>query len=124
LALEELEALRWLDYLRPEGVVIANNQQMKPLPVAVGLQEYPQRILKKIKGRAGRVVVVDGVCIARQVGSMRALNIAMLGSLAALLNLDPARLRRIIRKKLPPGARRANLAAFKIGWAEVGDAQP
>ncbi len=124
LAFEELEALRWLDYLRPDGVVIVSDQQIMPLPVAVGLQKYPQRILDKLKGKAARVVVVDGVHIARRVGSMRALNIAMLGSLAALLNLDFAVLRRIVRKKSPAGMRKANLSALDIGRAIMTDAKP
>jgi indolepyruvate ferredoxin oxidoreductase beta subunit len=40
LALEELEALRWVNYLHPDAVVIVNRQQIKPLPVAVGLPEW------------------------------------------------------------------------------------
>jgi indolepyruvate ferredoxin oxidoreductase beta subunit len=117
LALEELEALRWVDYLRPDGVVIVNIQQIMPLPVAIGLREYPPKILTKLKRKAGRVVVVDGAARARQVGDVRAFNIALLGSLAVLLNLRCADLRRVIRSKVPAKTLKANLAAFDKGWA-------
>jgi indolepyruvate ferredoxin oxidoreductase beta subunit len=119
LAFEELEALRWLDYLRPDGVVIVNRQQIKPLPVAVGLQKYPGEILAGLRRKAGQVVVMDGMEFARQVGSVRAVNIALLGALAAFLNLNPDRLRRAIRARLPAKTVKANLAAFNKGLAAI-----
>lgn len=114
LALEELEALRWVNYLRPDAVMIVNRQQIKPLPVAVGLQAYPKGVLAKLR-KAARVVVIDGVRIARQVEDMRAINIVLLGALAALLNLNSTQLRRIIKEKLPQKTLKANLAAFEKG---------
>jgi len=117
LALEELEALRWVDYLRPDGVVIVNGQQIMPLPVAVGLEEYPRKIMAKLNRKAERVVVVDGVRIARQAGNMRALNIALLGSLAVFLGFRHSDLREIIKAKLPAKMLKANLTAFDNGWA-------
>jgi indolepyruvate ferredoxin oxidoreductase beta subunit len=114
LALEELEALRWVNYLHPDAVVIVNRQQIKPLPVAVGLQTYPKGVLAKLS-KAARVVVIDGVHIAGQVGDMRAINIALLGALARLMNLNPTQLRRIIKVKLPQKTLKANLTAFEKG---------
>jgi indolepyruvate ferredoxin oxidoreductase beta subunit len=121
LAFEELEALRWVDYLRPAGMVIVNAQQIMPLPVAVGLREYPREILAKLSRKAAGVMMVDGVDIARQVGDVRAFNIALLGSLAVLLNLRSADLRRVIRARLPSKTLKANLAAFEKGWALAKD---
>jgi indolepyruvate ferredoxin oxidoreductase beta subunit len=114
LALEELEALRWVNCLRPDAVVIVNRQQIKPLPVAVGLQTYPKGVLAKLS-RAARVVVIDGVHIAGQVGDMRAINIALLGALVRLMNLNPSQLRQIIKAKLPQKTLKANLTAFEKG---------
>lgn len=123
LAFEELEAFRWLEYLRPDGVVIVNAHQIKPLPVAVGLREYPRKILAKLQRKAGRVLVLDGVQIARQAGNIRASNIALLGALAAHLNLDTSRLRGVIRQKLPPKTLKVNLAAFDKGRAALLDVE-
>lgn len=119
LAFEELEALRWLDYLRTDGVVIVNQQQIRPLPVAVGLQEYPVDIMATLRRKVKEVVVLDGMEIARRVGSVRAVNMALLGALIAFLNLDLGRLRRAIRAKLPARTLKANLAAFDIGRAVI-----
>ena len=32
LAFEELEAYRWIEYLKPDGVLIVNTQQKDPMP--------------------------------------------------------------------------------------------
>jgi Pyruvate/2-oxoacid:ferredoxin oxidoreductase gamma subunit len=46
---------------------------------------------------------------------MRAINIALLGALARLMNLNPTQLRRIIKVKLPQKTLKANLTAFEKG---------
>jgi len=119
LAFEELEALRWSDYLRPDGAMIVNQHQIKPLPVAVGLQEYPGEILDTLRKKSRWVLVMDGMEIARQVGSIRAVNLALLGALIAYLDLNPDHVRRIIKAKLPRKTLKANLAAFGKGRAAM-----
>ena len=42
VAFELLEAARWAEYLRPEGVLIANTQQILPMPVITGAAVYPE----------------------------------------------------------------------------------
>jgi indolepyruvate ferredoxin oxidoreductase beta subunit len=116
VAFEELEALRWSPHLKPDGLIIVNQQEIRPMPVAVGLQEYPSKIMARLRKRSAHVVVIDGPLIAQQVGSVRAVNVALLGALAAFLGLDPARIRRLLRSKLPPRTVKANLAAFAKGW--------
>ena len=45
---ELMEALRWLEYLRPGGDLIVNNYQINPMPVLIGMAEYPNDLLEKI----------------------------------------------------------------------------
>ena len=42
LCFEQLEAARWIEYLKPDGVLVANTQKMLPMPVITA----PQNILK------------------------------------------------------------------------------
>ena len=44
LAFEKLEAIRYLDYIKPEGYVIFNTQQITPLTVFTTNTKYPQNI--------------------------------------------------------------------------------
>src|SRR5690554_6264592 len=43
LSFEKLEALRWLEYLKPGGRMIINKQEINPVPVLIGQAEYPER---------------------------------------------------------------------------------
>ncbi len=55
VAFEQMEALRWLQYLKPGGKVIVNDQKIKPMPVVSGKVEYP-RILEDLKSKADTAV--------------------------------------------------------------------
>jgi indolepyruvate ferredoxin oxidoreductase beta subunit len=121
LALEELEALRWAEYLHPDGTIIVNRQRVEPLPVAVGLQEYPRDTLARLKKKTGRLIPVDGLEISRRVGHIRTMNIIMLGALAAHLGFDPQMLRTIIRSTLPRKILSVNVRALNEGWKTVSE---
>ena len=41
LAFEKLEALRWIHYLKEDGIAIVNDQKINPMPVITGAAEYP-----------------------------------------------------------------------------------
>jgi indolepyruvate ferredoxin oxidoreductase beta subunit len=121
VALEELEALRWAEYLRDDGAVIVNTQQVKPLPVAVGLQSYPENVIARL-GRSKKLAAIDAVTIARRAGQVRTLNIVMLGALAAYLDLDRALLGRIMASRVPRNTVKANRLAFSGGWKAMQEA--
>ena len=46
LSFELLEAARWTEYLREDGVIITNSQQINPIPVITGAKNI-LRILQK-----------------------------------------------------------------------------
>jgi indolepyruvate ferredoxin oxidoreductase beta subunit len=48
LAFEKIEAARWLDYLKPDGMVIINDEKVDSLPVMSGKAKYPDTIHEKI----------------------------------------------------------------------------
>jgi len=115
LALEELEALRWSGLLRSDGAIIMNTQQIKPLPVAVGLQEYPREIPDQLERHIHRLVIIDAVDLARRAGSIRSVNMVMMGALSAQLDLDLTVTRGVLRSKLPRKTWMVNLQAFRMG---------
>lgn len=115
LAFEQLEALRWLEYLSPEGTVIVNRQKSEPLPVLTGVQEYPREVIQKIRQRAPRTVVVDALqdTVARE--NYRVTNIVLVGILASLLDFPAADWEQAIQDSLPPRLHEINLRAFQDG---------
>lgn len=85
LCFEQLESLRYLDYLSEDGWMIINEQQIDPMPVVTGTAAYPEGIGKFFRQRLGnRAVMLDAAGIALGCGDIRAVNIVLLGVMAGL----------------------------------------
>jgi indolepyruvate ferredoxin oxidoreductase beta subunit len=85
LCFEQLEAARFLEFLRPEGRLIVNEQVIDPMPVVTGAAKYPAGIITALKEAMGdRVVTLDAAGIAMECGDIRAVNIVLIGVMAGL----------------------------------------
>ena len=117
LSFEMLEAARWLDYLKPGGVVIVNRQQITPMSVSIGDAVYPDEdaLLAALHQRAGRVIVVDALPLAEQAGNPRTVNTIMLAALSTLLETDPAVWETAILRRVPAKYADVNEVAFRLG---------
>jgi indolepyruvate ferredoxin oxidoreductase, beta subunit len=119
LAFEKLEAARWVNYLKPDGLTIINNLAIPPLSISLGTQTYPddQEIINSFKQRTLKVHLVDGSRQASRLGDVRTLNIYMLGYLSILLpmkiSLDTWQI--CIKKQLPAKILDINIHAFDKG---------
>ena len=49
LSFEQLEAARWLPYLKLDGQIILNDQQIDPMPVVTGAARYPDGVVEKLR---------------------------------------------------------------------------
>ncbi len=117
LAFEHLEALRWLDQLRPSGTILVNQQRIYPVLVSSGLAEYPGEAASNAAlGRAAQhVYAVPGLDIAQELGNSRVLNVVLLGALSGLTEIDPAVWVDVIKQRVPAKAVDLNVAAFWRG---------
>lgn len=115
VAFEKLEALRYLDLLKPGGAVIINDQQITPLTVFFADIPYPQDVEKICRRKAGQVAIFDGVQIAEKLGNQRVLNTVMLGALSNLLEFDEADWLNAIAQRVPPKTVAMNRDGFAAG---------
>ncbi len=117
LSFEMLEAARWLNFLKPGGIVIVNRQKITPMSVSVGTAVYPDEdaILAALKGRASRVIPVDALPLAEQAGNPRTVNTIMLAALSTLLETDPAVWETAILRRVPAKYAEVNKIAFRLG---------
>ena len=82
LAFEPLEALRALPYLRQSGRVIVNTRRIPPMSVLTGAARYPGDVLEQLSAAAD-TLAFDAAAIAEAHNAPRAVNIALLGAMAA-----------------------------------------
>ena len=116
LAFEALEAARYLPWLKPDGTVIVNTQQMDPMPVVTGVAEYPKDILAKVQEQGVKMVALDALGMAEQAGSAKAVNVVLIGAMAKKLDLPKEVWIDTIQETVPPKFIDMNLKAFELGY--------
>ena len=57
VSFEKMEALRNLDYLKPDGVLVVNNEEIPSMSVITGEEDYPEDVLDEIKAHVEARVV-------------------------------------------------------------------
>ena len=117
VAFELLEAARWAEYLRPEGVLIANTQQILPMPVITGAAVYPEDLAERLREGCGRAVLVDALAPAEEAGSAKAVNVVLMGILSTVLGIPEAAWIAALERQLKPALVEMNKKAFYIGRA-------
>lgn len=114
-ALEQIEALRYSDYLAPGGLVVVNSQTITPVTVSMGAAKYPQDVETKLRSVFPRLIYFDASQKAVEVGDLRAANVILLGALSTGLDLPPEVWKKAIEESVKPKFREMNFRAFDIG---------
>ncbi|MDL2289184.1 indolepyruvate oxidoreductase subunit beta [Clostridia bacterium OttesenSCG-928-F22] len=120
VAFELLEALRYVHYLKPEGKVIVNAQEIKPMPVIIGAAQYPEDALGKLKAKCSNVIAVDALEMAKKCGSDRAVNTVLMGVLAKELAFSKEQWHGAMEQVAPQKFLALNLEAFDSGMQVAG----
>lgn len=115
LAFEELEAYRWVPYLKKGGRIICNTQNIDPMPVIIGACEYPQDIIVKIKAENIDIIPVDAAALALEAGNIKTVNVALLGVLSKSTEIPEEKWLKAVEKTVPAKALEVNRAAFLKG---------
>ena len=116
LAFEQLEAARWLPFLKTDGTIIANTQQIDPMPVVTGVATYPDGVLDAIRKTGVKLIDVDALSLAVEAGSAKAVNVVLIGVMAAHMDIDRAVWEQAIRETVPAKFLEMNLKAFDLGY--------
>jgi len=115
LAFEKLEALRYIDYLKPHGKILINDQEIIPLTVFSSEAEYPKNVFELCQQNDAEVLPVNGIELAEELGNPRVLNVVMLGALSNFLYFTDEQWFESIKKHLPSKFYTLNERAFKAG---------
>ena len=117
ISFEKLESARWLPYLKKDGVLITNLQEIDPMPVIMGKAVYPSGILETLAGMGVKTVGVDASQLAEEAGNVRAANLVLLGVASRFIDLPENVWLTAIRATVPPKTIEVNLTAFAKGRA-------
>lgn len=121
IAMELLEGLRYINWLKKEGKVILNLQEIFPPAVNLGKMKYPEDIVGQFKKFFnGRVYPVQGLDLAIQCGDPRAANIVILGAFSAFFEFPEEVWEKNLLSHLPPKIHELNLKAFRAGRRAIG----
>jgi len=118
ISFEQMEALRWLEYIKPGGKIVVNSQAIKPVPVLIGKAEYSDKILDELKAKA-ETTILDAHSEATKVGNSRALNILLAGATIKMMGLTHINWDKIIADNVRPAFVEVNQKALKRGMELV-----
>jgi len=116
LAFEELEACRALKYLKEGGIMIVNTQRINPMPVITGVAVYPGDTLERIASGGVKIITADALGMAVSAGNLKAVNVAILGVLAAVWDFPKEKWLESLKITIPAKLLDLNLKAFELGY--------
>lgn len=116
VSFEKTEALRWIDYLRKDGIVVVNDYEIHPVTVNTGAAKYPENVLEEYEKCTDHVKAIKAFDIAMELGTSKCSNIVLLGALVKLFKLEDINWKEIIKVTVPKKAVELNLKAFDRGY--------
>lgn len=115
VSFEKLEAARWVESLKPDGRIIVSSQQIDPMPVLTGQAEYPKDLIGMMKSRGFEVEEVNGLQLAEQAGSSKAVNLVLMGVLSKYFSFPEEAWQEAIEACVPSKVLELNRKAFAFG---------
>ena len=115
VSFELLEAARWLPFLKKDGVIVTNTQQIDPMPVITGAAEYPEGLVEKLTATGAKVDALDCLALAEEAGSAKAVNIVLLGRLSHYFDLPDEAWQASLEAIVPAKFLEMNKKAFQLG---------
>ena len=118
VSFEKLEAARYLAFLKPDGRIVVNTQQIDPMPVITGAAEYPADLIEKMEDLGVKVDAMDCLSLANEAGSAKAVNIVLMGRLSRYFDIPEDKWLEAIEECVPAKFKDLNLKAFALGRGE------
>jgi indolepyruvate ferredoxin oxidoreductase beta subunit len=115
VSFEMMEAARYLPYLRMDGQIVTNTQQIDPMPVLTGAAEYPEDLTGKLKATGVKWYAMDCLALAEEAGSAKAVNLVLLGRLSKYFDLPEEAWMKSLEAIVPAKFVEMNKKAFALG---------
>ncbi|MBW4828508.1 MAG: indolepyruvate oxidoreductase subunit beta [Clostridiaceae bacterium] len=121
VSFETMEALRWLEYLKPDGKVVVNDYKIPSAPILMDKEDYPEGVIDIIKDKAN-TSMIDAAKIAEDLGNTKVMNIVLFGALVKAMGLTDIDWEDVIRKTVKEKFVDINIKAFNAGMNAIAEA--
>ena len=118
VAFEMMEAMRWLEYLKPNGKIVVNDFRIPSGPILIGNCDYPENILEGLRAKVDTTVIQAGE-IAKKIGNARTMNLVLFGALVKGMQLTNIDFEAEIANNVKPETLKLNIEAYRAGVAAL-----
>ncbi len=118
IAFEKMEAVRYAEFLKPDGIAVINDYEIPSSTVAAGLCEYPEGCLEAMVS-SFKCHTLNAADIAMELGNPKCMNVVLFGAMTAALDFGDIDWEEIIRDTVPEKSLELNLKAYEAGRAAV-----
>ncbi len=115
VSFEMLEALRNIDQLKVGGLLIVNDEVIKPASVLTGKACMPPKMKEELLSKGA--LIVPAQATAKEAGNIKAANIVLLGALSSALDIPAEIWEEVIAQHVPEKTIELNINAFRAGRA-------
>ncbi|XMB86520.1 indolepyruvate oxidoreductase subunit beta [Mycoplasmatota bacterium WC44] len=114
VSFEKMEAMRWLDSLKPGGKIVVNDYKIHSMVTISGKVPYPKEIIEELKQKAD-TLVINASSLAEELGNSKVMNIILLGTLIKSMELEDINWNKIIADNVKPQFVEINKKAIQTG---------
>lgn len=118
VSFEKMEAVRWIEFLKPDGKIVVNDYEIPSAPVLIGKAEYPEGVLETLKENVD-TTIFKAADIAKQLGNIKTMNIVLLGALVKAMGIVDLDWNAAIKSNVKEQLVDININAFNQGMAQI-----
>jgi len=115
VSFEKLEALRFAHFISASGVVLVNDQEIRPVTVSSGQASWPEDLDGTLAKTFPKLELIPALDIARELGNTRVVNVVMIGAMSNHFDIADAIWKQAIADMVKPQYLEFNLKAFDAG---------
>ena len=114
VALEKMEAVRYAEFLKPDGVAIINDYAIKSTTIASGAEEYPEGCIEAMQANFN-TIAIPASQIALDLGNPKCMNVVLFGAMCDSLGCPDIDWEQVVAETVPAKVKELNLKAFRAG---------
>ena len=115
ISFEQLEAARYVEFLKKGGHIVTSTQSIDPMPVITGAAVYPEDVIGKLRAKDIDVTAVDALTLAEQAGTAKASNVVLMGVVSKKMDFDRSVWEKALENCVPAKFLELNKKAFELG---------